>query len=63
MVKCPCEECIVLAICIYKVQLKCDMLIGMFKGLDQEDDDIMGEVWHVIHKSLPHLSLIGVEPK
>ncbi len=63
MTKCPCEGCIILAICIYKVQLKCDMLIDMFKDLDEGDDESQRKVWRVIHKSLPHLALIGVEAK
>lgn len=60
--KCPCEECVLLAICIYKLQVKCSMLSDMFKDLDGGDDESQRKIWHEIHKSLPQLTIIGVEP-
>ena len=63
MTKCPCEECIVLAICKNKLQVKCEMLSDMFKDLDQGDNESQRKIWHMIHESLPHLGVIGVEAK
>ena len=62
MSKCPCEECVLLAICIYKLRIKCSMLSDMFKDLDEEDNESQRKIWDEIHKSLPQLGVIGVEP-
>ena len=39
------------------------MLSDMFKDLDQGDNESQRKIWHTIHKSLPHLGVIGVEGK
>ena len=58
--KCPCEECISLAICVYRAHIKCCILRDMFQSLDQNDEAV-SDAWVIVHKSLPNLIMLSGE--
>ena len=61
--KCPCEECVLLAICRGQTQIYCEILIEMFNDIDYQNDEIAKEIWDTIHKSLPGLITVGQEKR
>ena len=54
MNKCPCKECISLAICKSQVTIVCSILRKLFGNMKHGDDE-MKEMWNIVHEELPRV--------
>ena len=62
--KCPCKNCICLAICASKSRVKCDILRDIFRKVAETNDESneeMRNIWIIIHEALPELLMIEGE--
>ena len=57
MTKCPCEDCLVLAICKSKSSIRCSILREAFSRADYKNEKIT-DFWLTVHKLLPHAAMV-----
>lgn len=56
LVKCPCEGCICLPICVSKTEINCDILEDYASSTVRNNESInMNLYWEFLHRTLPKL--------